>query len=174
MFPQGPQLVDLLQESGYLHLQATKPDTIGIVLNGNPAGLAAYMLEKFSTATNKNFREQMDGGLDEVFTPEELIDNIMIYYISNCMTTSMRIYKENFNEQTMMMSRVVTKVPLGVAYFVNEFYHQFQFLLKEKFKNIIQVSYYEKGGHFTSLEVPEILYQDVVNFVAKTVENTKK
>lgn len=81
----------------------------------------------------------------------------------------MRIYKENFNPQTMMMSRVTTKVPIAAAFFKNEIYNQFPFLLKEKFLNIVQVSYFEKGGHFASIEVPEVLHQDIIDFVAKTI-----
>lgn len=170
MFPQGPQLLNLLQESGYFHLQATKPDTVGIALEHNPAGLAAYILEKFSTGTNKDYREQMDGGFDADFTREELIDNIMFYYMSGCMTTAVRIYKENLNPQSMkIMSRVAVTVPTGAAYFKHEFYPQFPFLLKDRFKNIIHVSYFDEGGHFASMQVPELLYQDIVNFVAKTL-----
>lgn len=170
MFPQGPQLFDLIQESGYFHIQATKPDTVGLALDGNPAGLAAYILEKFSTATNKENREKFDGGLDSGYTKDELIDNLMFYYMGNCMTTAARIYKESFNPQNMMMSRVATNVPVAAAYFRHEVYPQFPFILKEKFTKIIQVSYFEKGGHFASIEVPEILHQDIVNFVAKTIK----
>lgn len=170
MFPQTPQLGHLIQESGYFHLQGTKPDTIGIAIENNPVGLAAYILEKFSTATNIEYRDQMDGGLEKSFTLDELIDNLMFYYMSSCFTTAVRIYKENINPQSMqIMSRVAINVPVGAAYFRNEFYPQFPFLLKERFKNIIHVAYFEEGGHFASVEVPELLYQDVVNFVAKTL-----
>lgn len=170
MFPQGPQLANLLQESGYFHIQGTKPDTIGIALEHNPVGLAAYILEKFSTGTNKDYRERMDGGFEDDFTREEIIDNLMFYYISGCMTTAVRIYKENINPQSMkIMSRVPVTVPVGAAYFRYEFYPQFPFLLKDRFKNIIHVSYFDEGGHFAAMQVPELLYQDVVNFVAKTI-----
>lgn len=170
MFPQGPQMIHLLQETGYFHIQSTKPDTVGIVLDGNPAGLAAYILEKFSTGANKENREKIDGGLDTTYSYDELIDNLMFYYISNCMTTAVRIYKENFLPQSMMMSRVATKVPVAAAYFKHEFYPQFPFILNEKFLKIIHVSYFEEGGHFAPLEVPVILHQDIVDFVVKTIK----
>ncbi|XP_073412347.1 epoxide hydrolase 1-like isoform X3 [Dendrobates tinctorius] len=54
----------IMRETGYLHIQATKPDTIGSALNDSPAGLAAYILEKFSTWTDYSFTELEDGGLD--------------------------------------------------------------------------------------------------------------
>ncbi|MEE6523201.1 hypothetical protein FKM82_021967 [Ascaphus truei] len=54
----------ILLESGYLHIQATKPDTVGCALNDSPVGLAAYILEKFSTWTDNKFRDIQDGGLE--------------------------------------------------------------------------------------------------------------
>uniref|UniRef100_A0A8D0F5V2 Epoxide hydrolase n=1 Tax=Strix occidentalis caurina TaxID=311401 RepID=A0A8D0F5V2_STROC len=59
-------IYELLRESGYLHIQATKPDTAGCGLNDSPVGLAAYILEKFSTWTDKSFLHQDDGGLERV------------------------------------------------------------------------------------------------------------
>nr|XP_060500896.1 epoxide hydrolase 1 [Panthera onca] len=54
----------LLRESGYMHIQSTKPDTVGCALNDSPAGLAAYILEKFSTWTDSEFQQLEDGGLE--------------------------------------------------------------------------------------------------------------
>ena len=51
-----------------MHIQATKPDTVGIALSENPIGLAAYILEKFSTWTNPSYRNEADGGLEKYFT----------------------------------------------------------------------------------------------------------
>jgi juvenile hormone epoxide hydrolase len=170
MFPQGPQLSSLLRESGYFHIQATKPDTIGVALQNNPVGLAAYILEKFSTGSNKAHLQEKDGGLDKTYSMDVIIDNLMVYYISGCMTTAVRIYKENLNPQTMGMSRVATNVPIGAAFFRHEFYPQFPFLLEEKFKNIIHVAYFDVGGHFASIEQPELLYKDIATFVFKSSE----
>ncbi|EJW81476.1 hydrolase, partial [Wuchereria bancrofti] len=59
----GALLKDMLEETGYMHIQATKPDTIGAALNDSPIGLAAYILEKFSYGTNTTYRSLHDGGL---------------------------------------------------------------------------------------------------------------
>ncbi|MCP9257973.1 Epoxide hydrolase 1 [Dirofilaria immitis] len=56
-------IIDLLEETGYMHIQATKPDTIGVALTDSPIGLAAYILEKFSSGTNIDYRSLHDGGL---------------------------------------------------------------------------------------------------------------
>lgn len=68
-------------------------------MGDSPAGLAAYILEKFTTATNPNYRQTMDGGLKESFTYDSLLDNIMYYWLNNAMTTSMRLYSETFNKK---------------------------------------------------------------------------
>lgn len=67
----------------------------------SPVGVAAYILEKFSTWTNPEYRFRPDGGLTEKFTLDELLDNIMLYWVTNSLTTSVRIYAENFNKAYM-------------------------------------------------------------------------
>ncbi|RWS28422.1 epoxide hydrolase 1-like protein, partial [Leptotrombidium deliense] len=66
-----------IRESGYMHLQSTKPDTIGAALLNSPAGLAAYIMEKFSTWTNREYVNLEDGGLTKHFTYDELLTNVM-------------------------------------------------------------------------------------------------
>lgn len=71
----------------------------------SPVGMAAYMLEKFSTWVNPDYRFRPDGGLLEKFTLDELLDNVMLYWVTNSMTSSVRIYAEQFNK-THMESRI--------------------------------------------------------------------
>ena len=63
-------------------------------MNDSPVGLAAYILEKFSTWTNKTWRELDDGGLNN-WDMDDLLNNIMIYWLKGAITSSMRFYKEN-------------------------------------------------------------------------------
>lgn len=67
----------------------------------SPVALAAYILEKFSTWTNPEYRFRSDGGLLEKYTLDELLDNIMVYWITNSVTTSMRLYAEEFTKEEM-------------------------------------------------------------------------
>lgn len=170
-YPFTPKFFDLLQESGYMHIQATKPDTIGTALNGNPVGLAAYILEKFSTWTNSNYRNLPDGGLTKYFTLDALLDNVMIYYLTNSITTSQRIYKEDLGGAIfeLKMDRVPVDVPVACARFKNELFHIFDYAVKEKFPKIIQSTHYDDGGHFAAMQLPKELYNDYLNFVRKTL-----
>ena len=73
-----------LIESGYMHEQATKPDTIGVSLTTSPSGLAAWILEKFSSCTNRDMsaRDERDGGLRLSFNLDDLLTDVMIYWIN--------------------------------------------------------------------------------------------
>lgn len=70
-------------------------------INDSPVGLAAYILEKFTTGTNKTWQLREDGGLLEYFTYDDLLDNIMFYWITQSATTSFRLYSETFNRAYM-------------------------------------------------------------------------
>ncbi|KAH7715310.1 hydrolasealpha/beta fold family protein [Aphelenchoides avenae] len=73
LLPVWPNMIDynFLKELGYFHIQATKPDTVGVGLNDSPIGLMAYILEKFSTWTNPDYLRLSDGGLEKKFTKDE-------------------------------------------------------------------------------------------------------
>lgn len=130
-------------------------------------GLAAWILEKFSTATNCENVHRSDGGFSIDLTLDSLLDNLMIYYLTKSATTSARIYKEAFINAEIM-ERVAVEVPTGSAHFKHEPLHQFKFLTKERFKNIIHETFHDIGGHFAAMELPKVLYEDFVEFVKKT------
>lgn len=97
-------------------------------------------------------------------------DNVMIYYLSNSMTTAVRLYSEAFGSKLeIALSRVHTYVPFACARFKHEITHQFNFIIEEKYRNLIQSNHFEDGGHFAALQLPEILYNDVHSFVKKTL-----
>nr|AXB38859.1 juvenile hormone epoxide hydrolase [Sitodiplosis mosellana] len=168
-FPMGEKFAYLIEESGYFHLQATKPDTIGTALAHNPVGLAAYILEKFSTWTDKNNRDAKDGGLDKSYAKDALFDNLMLYYLTNSITTSMRLYAEAFGKQHfgLQIERVPVQVPTGCARFKHDLAHEFDWQLNVKFPKLIHSTYHRSGGHFAAMELPDVLYNDFTQFVKK-------
>lgn len=70
----------------------------GVGLRDSPVGLAAYILEKFTTWTNPEWKNLEDGGLTKKFTLDQLLDNVMIYWVTRSITTSQRLYAEMFNK----------------------------------------------------------------------------
>uniref|UniRef100_A0A182IQG7 Epoxide hydrolase n=1 Tax=Anopheles atroparvus TaxID=41427 RepID=A0A182IQG7_ANOAO len=169
-FPLMPFFKDTMLESGYAHLQATKPDTIGSALVGSPVGLAAYILEKFSTQTNRAFRSLPDGGLERAFTMDALLDNVMVYYLTDSITTSQRIYAEAFSVREMFsgeLGKIPNRVPVACAKFRHDVMHTIDWALKDHFVNLVQSSHFDEGGHFSVMQLPEVVYTDLVQFVGK-------
>lgn len=173
MYPISKKFSFLLLESGYMHIQATKPDTVGVGLNDSPVGLAAYLIEKFTTWTNPEWKDLEDGGLTKKFTYTALLDNVMIYWVSNSITTSMRIYAEAFSELESTVDRIPVTVPSACARFSKELMYQPPALLEDKYPNLIHTVDYD-GGHFASFELPEVMANDIYMFLEKVGQIPKK
>ncbi|KAM9703295.1 epoxide hydrolase 1 [Menidia menidia] len=164
-------VVESIKESGYMHIQATKPDTVGRGLNDSPVGLAAYILEKFSTWTNRDFRNLDDGGLTRKFSLNDLLTNVMIYWTSGCIISSMRFYKENFGKGlNQPHAKIPVYVPTGFACFPNELMHTPRLWVKQKYRKLISFTHMARGGHFAAMEEPHLLAEDIQKFT-KMVEN---
>ncbi|XP_018330718.1 juvenile hormone epoxide hydrolase 2-like [Agrilus planipennis] len=176
LYPLSSFFHYLISETGYLHLQATKPDTIGVSLNDSPVGLAAYIIEKFITWTNKEWIKREDGGLKEKFSYADLLDNVMIYWITGSITTSMRLYSETFNKDhtSLQLDRISVNVPTACAKFKNELVYSPDLLLKQKYPNLIHSVTYNDGGHFAAFELPQILAEDIWTAIQKIEENYSK
>ncbi|XP_072300286.1 epoxide hydrolase 1 [Eucyclogobius newberryi] len=160
------QLVEPLLETGYLHIQATKPDTVGRALNDSPVGLAAYILEKFSTWTNKDFRNLQDGGLTRKFSLDDLLTNVMIYWTSGCIVPSMRFYKENFKQGlNQPHATIPVVVPTGFACFPSELMHTPELWVRQKYKRLVSFTRMPRGGHFAAMEEPQLMAEDINQFV---------
>ncbi|EFN72817.1 Juvenile hormone epoxide hydrolase 2 [Camponotus floridanus] len=155
----------LLLETGYFHIQATKPDTIGVGLTDSPAGLAAYLIEKFSTGTNPSYKSMEDGGFLEKYTYDELIDNLMIYWASNSITTAVRIYAEMFTKENValgdLINATLVKVPTACAQFPYEVMEHSPRVLRTRFVNLLRATKMPRGGHFAAFEEPELLANDI-------------
>ncbi|KAJ8361485.1 hypothetical protein SKAU_G00180100 [Synaphobranchus kaupii] len=173
LFPYMERNVyEMLRESGYLHIQATKPDTAGCGVNDSPVGLAAYILEKFSTWADLQNRGLEDGGLERKFSLDDLLTNVMLYWTTESIVSSMRFYKENLKEnpEKRVDGRTGVYVPTGLAAFPNELLHCPLPWARWKYKNIRSYSYMPRGGHFAAFEEPQLLADDFKQFVKK-VEN---
>ena len=164
MNPVSRIFKEILRESGYMHLQATKPDTVGAGLNDSPTGLAAYILEKFSSWTNMANIDKPDGGLTEKFNLDDLLTNVMIYWINGNVASSQRLYKESMT--------VLENFPIRVPYGVCVGRHELPFstpktILKKRIPTLIHYKDAESGGHFLAMEEPKLLADDIRDFYHK-------
>jgi hypothetical protein len=168
--PLKTQFGDILKESGYLHIQATKPDTVAAGLNDSPAGLAAYILEKFSSWTDYENRNCSDGCITKYFTLDEVLTNVMIYWVSGSIGSSARLYKESLaSTELQLWDAVPLYVPSGIAAFPHEIVPAVKSVTSLFYRNIVQFSYLPRGGHFAAFQEPQLMANDIKSFV-KAVE----
>ncbi|WP_088224846.1 epoxide hydrolase family protein [Desulfosporosinus sp. FKB] len=144
----------IAQEGAYMSIQSTKPQTLAYGLSDSPVGLAAWIIEKFRTWSDCN------GDLRRRFSEDELLTNIMIYWVTNTIGSSARIYYENTHSLPSMGS---IEVPTGIALFPADI------LLPPKEwavrnLNITRWTIMPRGGHFTAMEEPELLAEDIRTF----------
>ncbi|XP_066903099.1 juvenile hormone epoxide hydrolase 2 isoform X2 [Halyomorpha halys] len=166
-------LWNLQQEFGFFHYSATKPDTLGVAFSDSPAALAGLVLEKFSTWSNPKRRLHYDGVL-KAFDENDLLDIIMIYWLTNSVTTSLRFWKETFKPGSdfisgeFMLREVM--VPAGCVWFSHEIAYTPLWALEQAFPNLLTLNYLNEGGHFPAIEKPLRLSDDIWNFVEKARE----
>jgi pimeloyl-ACP methyl ester carboxylesterase len=141
-------------DSGYSKQQSTRPQTLGYGLTDSPSGQAAWILEKFWAWTD------CDGHPENVLHRDELLDNVMLYWVTATAASSARLYWESFGRAR---GAKVT-VPTGVAVFPREIVPPVRSWMGEVYPNIQYWSEMEKGGHFAAFEQPELFVQEVRSF----------
>nr|XP_018907454.1 PREDICTED: juvenile hormone epoxide hydrolase 1-like [Bemisia tabaci] len=163
LYPSRDYANWLWTETGYLHLQATKPDTIGTALLDSPIGLAAYLMDKFSSLTNPANRKLPDGGLTKKFTLDALLDNVMIYWTTDSILTAVRLYSEYLSNDYIKLKfdAAPVKVPTACARFPYELVYSPDFRINRKFKNLVRISKYNDGGLYAAFEEPKIVANDI-------------
>jgi len=147
----------MANEVGYQQIQGSKPQTLGVGLNDSPAGLAAWIVEKFH-----GWSDLPAGDPEEKFTRDEMLTNISLYWFTRSITSSTRIYYENRN---VPMSEPLgyVSVPTAGAIFPKEIYLTPR-LWAEQSYNIVRWTEMPRGGHFAALEETQLLLEDVRAF----------
>ena len=147
-------------EVAYQQIQGTKPQTLGYGLNDSPTGVAAWIIEKFHGWTD--MPQGADGYLDNHFTKDELLTNIAIYWFTNTITSSTRIYLENRNTPTIKPMEFIN-VPTGAAIFPAEIFITPRSWAEASY-DLRHWTVMEEGGHFAALEQPELYLNDLREF----------
>ena len=145
------------EETGYQSIQGSKPQTLGYGLNDSPAGLAAWIVEKFRTWSD------CDGDVERHYTKDELLTNIMIYWITQSITSSTRLYYETIHSGRFAPASQPVTVPTGAAIFPREIFRPPR-KWAEAIYNIKRWTEMPSGGHFAALEEPERLVEDIRAF----------
>lgn len=144
-----------MSESGYVMIQGSKPPTLAYGLNDSPVGLAGWIVEKFRAWSD------CGGDVEQSYTKDELLTNIMIYWVTQTINSSIRSYYEGMHSSAMYAIQRV-EVPVGMALFPKDNPPPRE--LAERSLNVQRWTEMPSGGHFAALEEPELLVQDLRAF----------
>jgi len=141
-------------DSGYSKQQSTRPQTLGYGLTDSPIGQAAWIIEKFYQWTD------CDGHPENVISRDELLTNIMMYWLTETAASSAKLYWESFGE--FNGSEVTT--PTGVSIYPKEIFRASERWLKKRYTNLKYYNVLQEGGHFAAFEKPEIYINEIRTF----------
>jgi epoxide hydrolase len=142
-------------ETGYSSVHGTKPMSLGIAQSDSPAGIAAWIVEKFRTWSD------CDGDVERVYTRDQLLTNIMFYWAPNSIASAANMYYEARRDGSFRTGGV--RVPTAVASFPKEIYRVPRHWVEGRY-NIQRWTDMPHGGHFAALEQPDLLLDDVRAF----------
>jgi pimeloyl-ACP methyl ester carboxylesterase len=150
------------EESGYKAIQSTKPQTLAYGLSDSPAGLAAWILEKWRSWADSR------GDLDGRFSRDFLLTTVTLYWVTQTIASSMRDYYDNDNKRFRVTigPEQFVNVPTGIAVFANNFVDEGTPPREwaERLYNVRRWTPMPRGGHFAPVEEPELLARDIIAF----------
>ena len=144
-------------EGGYAHIQGTKPQTLSYGLNDSPAGLAAWIVEKYRSWSD------CGGDVEKRFTKDELLTTITIYWVTQTIGSSTKLYYETLRKPWEMKKDEKIRVPCGIAVFPAEISVPPREWAERSY-NVQRWTVMPNGGHFAALEEPARLVEDIRDF----------
>ncbi|MGW4131675.1 MULTISPECIES: epoxide hydrolase family protein [Amycolatopsis] len=157
------------EDSGYLKLLSTRPQTPAYALNDSPVGQLAWIVERFKEWTTP------DGVPEDVLDRDALLTNVMIYWLTGTAGSSGHLYYEVLDQQKQQMSaqsagmleghrELPLTVPVGVAVFPNDCFLPIRRLADRDIETIVHWHEFDRGGHFPAMEVPDLYVDEVRTF----------
>ena len=139
-------------DSGYSKLQSTRPQTVGYALADSPIGQAAWIIEKFYQWMD------CDGHPENILSKDELLDNVMMYWLPDAGASSARLYWESFGGGRN--SNPIT-LPVGCSMFPKEIFRTSERWARKHFPDLVHFDVLNRGGHFAAFEQPEVFVDQV-------------
>jgi pimeloyl-ACP methyl ester carboxylesterase len=148
------------EQSGYMKLQNTRPQSVGFALADSPVGLAAWIYALFQDVTESG------GEPERVIPLDHMLDDIMLYWLPNAGASSARFYWDNARGQGGMPSEPMP-LPAGVSVFPGEVMRLSRRWAEKRFVDLRHYNEPPRGGHFAAMENPTALVADVRTTFAK-------
>ncbi|UXN67464.1 epoxide hydrolase (plasmid) [Phyllobacterium sp. A18/5-2] len=140
------------KNGAYGTMMTTRPQTVGYGLTDSPAGLAAWMYDKFNQWTYSG------GDAERSLTKDEMLDDITLYWLTNSAISSAQLYWEN---NANNFNAVDISIPAAVTVFPGEIYRAPRSWTEKSYHNLIYFNQVEKGGHFAAWEEPELFASEL-------------
>jgi epoxide hydrolase len=135
-------------DSGYSKQQSTRPQTLGYALADSPMGQAAWIIEKFYQWMD------CDGHPENIVSKDELLDNVMMYWLPDAGASSARIYWESFGSGAAGGNPI--DLPVGCSMFPKEIFRTSERWAQKHFSKLVHFDVLDRGGHFAAFEQPEV------------------
>ena len=150
------------EEGGYHAVQSTRPQTLAYGLTDSPAGLAAWILEKWRTWSD------CGGDLDRRFTRDSLLTTVTLFWVTGCIATSLRDYYDNRDLYESLTATDRVRVPTAVGLFGHELADDGDPPREwaERLYDVRRWNVMPSGGHFAAAEEPLMLARDIAAFFA--------
>jgi pimeloyl-ACP methyl ester carboxylesterase len=145
------------EESAYANEQGTKPQTLGVGLNDSPAGLLAWIVEKFWAWSD------CGGHPENCFSRDQLLTNVMLYWMTQSATSSAQLYWETNQSGVLTEKLPFIEVPTGVARYPKEVLRWPRSWVERQF-NVTHWAAMPRGGHFAAMEQPALFADDLQEF----------
>jgi pimeloyl-ACP methyl ester carboxylesterase len=139
------------KDSGYSKQQATRPQSLGYGLVDSPAGQAAWIYEKMWAWTDNK------GAPEDALSIDEMLDNIMLYWLPGTGASSARLYWESFGS----FASTRLELPVGVSIYPKEIFRPSRRWAERQMSNIIHWNELDRGGHFAAWERPELYVREI-------------
>ena len=145
-----------MEHGAYAMIQSTQPQTLAYGLTDSPAGLAAWIVEKFQRWSDN------DGNLEKQFTKDELLTNISLYWFTETAASSIRLYYETSHTPSEV-SKEKLATPTGASIFPKDLILAPR-AFGERIFNLKSWNVMPRGGHFAAMEEPDLLASELRNF----------
>ncbi|NTF45918.1 epoxide hydrolase family protein [Rhizobium rhizogenes] len=145
------------RNAAYGAMMVTRPQTIGYSLSDSPSGLAAWMYEKFAQWSDS------DGVPERVFSRDEMLNDITLYWLTNTGASSSRFYWENNNNNFSAEAQKTRdiKIPVAISVFPQEIYRAPESWSKKAYPTLYYYHQVDKGGHFAAWEQPQLFAEEL-------------
>ena len=148
----------LKEETGYQWIQGTRPQTLSFGLTDSPAGLAAWIIEKFRAWSD------CDGDVESAFTRDQLLANISLYWFTGAIGSSFFPYYFRMHRPWPIPEGGRIAVPTGYSEFPHEILRAPRSLAERSYTDIRRWTVMQRGGHFAAMEQPEALAAEIIAF----------